>query len=454
MSRVAILIRRLRENRHRQTRLVQPGELPAIMRKHIFTGAMGAVYFVLLSDMYLITFGNEMGMRYWQWGLLSALSSFVLVLQLVSALLVARTGRRKVLWYTSALAARILRAAAVTLAFLLSSKAPALARGALITLLVVSSAFDAFATPPWFSWLADIIPRQEHGRFMGRRSAWIALANMSVLVPIGYGIDRVGPQWKMTALMALFGFAFAVGVLDLVIHRTIPEPPMPLPPRRRFWHEVIVPLRDPRFRPWLTFNACWNFGMTVGGPLATVYFVENLGIKRNFLGGSIVLMMLPMMGTILAGKTLGVLVDYHGIKRCLWWGHSFWAVLPLYWIFATPSTALWWLGVSALTGSLSSTLAVTAANKLITRLPPSESIPMYVAVSACVGSLTGGLGPLLGGLILHAAEGNSWTIGTFTFVGFHILFVLSLILRGLSTFLIRKVEEPHLEPALIIAAAK
>lgn len=453
MSRVAILIRRLRENRHRQTRLVQPGELPAIMRKHIFTGAMGAVYFVLLSDMYLITFGNEMGMRYWQWGLLSALSSFVLVLQLVSALLVARTGRRKVLWYTSALAARILRAAAVTLAFLLSSKAPALARGALITLLVVSSAFDAFATPPWFSWLADIIPHSEHGRFMGRRNAWIALANLCVVVPLGYAVDRLGEGLAMPALMGVFAFGLALGILDLVIHRTIPEPRMAMPARKEFWQEVRGPLRDGGFRWWLAFNAAWTFAITLGGALATVYFIEDLGIKRNLLGGSLVLIMAPLVGTVFTGKVLGSMVDRQGVKRTLLWGHLLWAVVPLIWMPATPATALLWLGAAALVGGVGTTTALTAANKLITRLPPPGHVPMYVAVSTCVGSLSGACAALCAGLLLQALHGMSWQIGPVTVGGFHVLFAASAVLCGVSTTLIRRIGEPVAPSAPPPAAA-
>ena len=442
MSPIDNLIRALRSKVDEQTRLIYAWELPSIMRKHILTGAMGSVYFVLFSGIYLVTLGNEFGLQYWQWGLLSAASSFALTLQLASAALVTRTGSRKTLWYVTALLGRMLRALAVAVAFALSGRFPGAARAAFIGLLVLANCVDAFAAPPWFSWLADIIPEEHHGRFMGRRSAWIALGNICILVPIGYGIDKVSDEWRLPALMAIFAFAFAMGVLDLVIHRTIPEPPMSLPPARRFWKEVAAPFLDPQYKPWLVFNACWTFSMTLGGSLATIYFVEDLGVKRNFLGGSLVLIMLPMIGTMLAGRKVGELVDRYGVKRMLFCGHLFWAILPAFWILATPQTALWWLAASALTGSISSLTAMNAANKLVTRLPESAHVAMYVAVSTCVGCLAGGMGPLLGGFILNVLKSWSWVIGAWTIVGFHVLFVASLVLRLLSAQLIRNVVEP------------
>ncbi len=442
MSPFAAITHNLRRDVERRVRVVYPWELPSIMRKHIATGAMGSIYFVLLSGIFLVTFGNALGMTYVQWGFLSAASSFALVLQLLSAFLVSRTGNRMTLWFTTALASRICRALAIVLAFALIPATAATARLVFIGLLVLANCFDAICAPPWFSWLADIIPQDEHGRFMGRRSAWIALANMCALLPIGYGIDRVPEDWRLPALLVVFALAFGVGILDLFIHRTIPEPPMPLPPPRQFWHEIAAPFGDRRFRPWLAFTAFWTFSATLAGTLATVYFVNELGIRNNFLGGSLVLILVPMLGTVLTARHMGTLVDKRGIKTVLWWAHRLWALLPAFWIMATPDSALWWLGAAALTGGISVNAAYTASNKLVTRLPPQGHVSMYIAVSTCVASLAGGIGPLLGGLVLHSLDGMECTVGSYRFGAWHALFLCSLVLRNAVAFMVPKLVEP------------
>jgi hypothetical protein len=292
------------------------------------------------------------------------------------------------------------------------------------------------------SWLADIIPSEHHGRFMGRRSAWIARASLLVILPMGLMLDKVSEDTKMPALMLVFAAGFLIGAVDLLIHRTIPEPPMVVPPRRRFWQEALAPLRDERFRPWLVFNAVWTFSMTLGGSLAAVYFVEDLGIKRNFLGGGIVLIIFPLVGSMAGARALGAMVDRYGVKRMLLVGHLMWAVLPIFWVGATPHTALWWLAASSLIGGVASTTSLTAAGKLVTRLPPAGHVPMYVAVSTCVGALAGSCGPALAGVILHCTRETTWQIGSVTAVGFHVLFALSLVLRLSATLLIRRISEP------------
>ncbi len=49
----------------------------------------------------------------------------------------------------------------------------------------------------------------------------------------------------------------------------------------------MTPLRDRRFRPWLVFTASWNLSQSLGGSLATLYLLENIGFKNDLLGGHV-----------------------------------------------------------------------------------------------------------------------------------------------------------------------
>lgn len=58
---------------------------------------------------------------------------------------------------------------------------------------------------------------------------------------------------------------------------------------------------------------------------------------------------------------------------------------------------------------------------------------MYVAVSSCLGSLAGGVGVMVSGTVLSALEGWSVPLGGWTFIGFHLVFAVSFVLRVLAT---------------------
>jgi MFS family permease len=312
----------------------------------------------------------------------------------------------------------------------------------LIGAVCLANFMGTMSSPPWLSWLADIIPEDEHGTFYGRRSAWIAVGVVAVVIPSGFLIDRIPEAHKLQAVMWVFVGATVIGLVDLLIHGTLPEPPMELAPRTQVLQAMLTPLRDRAFRPWLVFNVCWTFAMTTGGVLATIYFVENLEIKKNFLGGSIVLTGVGLLGSIVTGHWTGRLVDRFGPKRMLFWGHLVWASLPLFWVLATPASALAWLAAASLVGGTSSTAASTASNKFITRFPPAEKRAMYCAVSSSLANLAGGVGVIVGGLIIKGLHDWHFQLAGWVFGGFHVTFVASAVLRFLAaTCLIRNMPE-------------
>jgi len=429
-----------------QYRTISPNEMPQVMRRHIVTGAMGATYGTLTTGMYLVAFGNAIGVSIEQWGILTAVCSFAIAFQLVSAYWAARVGYRRLIWFVLETTSRLLRATALGLAFLfLKWGHSGTAALSMILLLSLGSFFAAAATPPWYSWLADIIPEKVHGSFMGRRDAWISLGVIGIALPASYGFDRVLPDFKAQVLAIIFGVGFLLGMIDLVLHRTIPEPPAARQPDGSFRKAVLAPLLDRDYRSWLVFTTCWNFAMFLGGALATIYFVDNLRIRDNFLGGSIVLIAVPLIGTMLTSKWSGSLVDRLGVRRVLAVSYFFWGILPIFWIVATPGTALFWLTVSSAFGGAACSAGVNASNKLILRVPPRSQRAMYLAVTACLNNVAGGIASLMAGYFLAGLGDRHWFLWGKDFVPFDLLFALSFILRLASWLLIFRLPTPRFD---------
>ena len=418
------------------TRIVYAWERPAIMRKHIYTGAMGNIWATLIGGMYFVYFGTVIGMSPFQWGVMASVSSWVIVAQILSARIAERTGRRKLMWFWFAMADRVFRFAGIVGALFLWRSGSAAAGTVLITAICVANFFGTMGAPPWLSWLADIIPEEEHGRFWGRRAMWVAVSSICVIVPAGFIADRIPEEVKIYAVAGIFAGATLVGVIDLLIHGTIPEPMAERLNRSNLMSDLLAPLKDIRFRPWIVFNTCWTFSMTFGGALSTVYFVNYLGIRNNFLGGAIVLSSFQLLGTIITGQYSGKIVDRLGVKHMLSIGHFFWALLPLFWFFAEPGNALVLLGIGSLLGGSSSTAAANAANKLITRFPPPQNRATYIAVSTTFGSVAGGVGVFAAGLVLTLVQSSGLESLAWTADGYRILFIISAVLRMASALLL------------------
>ena len=106
---------RRRKWRYFARRIVYAWERPSIMRKHIYTGAMGNIWASLISGLFFVYFGTAVGLTPFLWGLMGGLSSWVVVAQLLSASMTERIGRRKLVWFWFAILDRVLRLAGILL---------------------------------------------------------------------------------------------------------------------------------------------------------------------------------------------------------------------------------------------------------------------------------------------------------------------------------------------------
>lgn len=427
-------------------RLVYPRQLPDIMRKHIYTGAMGSIWGILITGQFFVFYATRIGMTKTQMALLSGCFSVLMVTQVFSGFITQRLGRRKLIWFTFCLTNRLVRLAGILLSMLLwhygwSGAVPVLIIG--ICLAGLASAQEA---PPWLSWLGDIIPEHTHGRFWGRRSAWIALSNILVFLPAGLLLDHVPEPWKLTTIISIFIFATASGVADIVIHGTIPEPHVPPRRERAFLRDILVPLRDRTFRPWLSFTSAWQFSATVADAVLNWFIIKDLAMGQNMFGVAC-LTSLWLLTILFTGGITGVLVDRYGPRRVLFWGHLILSFVPLLWIFATPSSALLLLGVFNVIGSASFNAVVNAATKFVVRFPPPQLRPLYLSAAIGLGALATGLGGLFAALALFLIGDWQYTFAGLPFGGLRLLFILTLILRLLTvTFVLTRLRDSHSPP--------
>ena len=415
-------------------RPVQPRELPAIMRKHIATGAMGSAWGNIITGIILVYFGNAIGLSRLQWGILGGISSWVVVMQPLGTMLADRAGSRRLVWFWTALADRVLRMAGIVAAFLLWRASSTSGYLVFMAAVCAGTLVGNLSPGPWYGWLCTIIPQDVQGTFWGRRDSWISLIVILVTLPSGFLMDLVPPDGKLETAAVILVAASLIGFLDILIHGTLPEPPLHTEASRGAIAGMLTPLRDRGFRPWLVFTAFWNFSLLLGGSLAPLYFMENLGFKSNIFGGMIAVSIVGLLGTLLASRRVGRMVDRFGVKRILAASHLFWSFVPAIWLFALPGTALFWVGCGGVVGGVFSAAAANASVKLATRFPASENSGMYMAISSMIGSLAGGLGSLAAGLFLNAMGDWSVSFSGLVVSAFPMLFAVSALLRFATVF--------------------
>jgi hypothetical protein len=188
---------------------------------------------------------------------------FVQLLQLPAVVVVERVrARRAICVWTSGIGRGFLLAAAF--APLVAASAGI---GALIAFLAVHQGMAAVSGCSWNSWMRDLVPESEQGRFFGRRTA-AATALATVLVLLGGGFVELWkvyiPASPVIGYSLLFALSAAIGLFGVYLLSITPDRPMPpVVGHVHPLHLIWGPFRDANFRRLVTFLASCSFAVNL-----------------------------------------------------------------------------------------------------------------------------------------------------------------------------------------------
>ena len=409
------------------------GQIRATMRTATAEGAFAMFFINWTNGSVLTGFALSLGATPFELGLISSVPLLGQVLSPVVAWLAGRAGRRKVLTVALGLVGRILWALAATLPWLGDSPAR---MPLLITLIAVSSLFQAGAGALWTAWIGDVVPARERGRYFGFRTGLLGAIGMLANLIAGAFIDAVAaPQNFQIVLVA----AVVLGVISALMVALYAEPPTTTA-RLRFLETFTVPFQDANFRKVLAFGTYWTFAVLVAAPFVIPYFLEHLRMSYtqvalwSAIAATSALFLSPLWGRV---------IDQHGNKPVLevtTIGCGLF--LPAGWLLATPDN-LWpiWFG-GVIDAMVWGAIGPAQFNLAILTAPQTQRSSFIAALSATTG-IAGFLGGLVSGVLLgwysHPALqgqvlGLEWT-------GYHWLFVTSALLRLQAWRFLRGIHE-------------
>ena len=312
------------------------------------------VHFACVSGSQVTLFGQMLGFDDFTFGLMTAIPFMATFAQVVAAIYVERTGIRKQPFLVFQFLSRFPWIGVAAIPLLLPI--PSAAAATIMLLLYMGMCLmDSMAAPPWWTWMADLIPRRIRGRYMANREAWSNVSRVAAFVAVGVLLDMVtvktgGPSEERASaakqpllfhtICGLFVLAGLLGSAVLLFRKvreilptisSVPKPSGEAPPLVSSRHRasptrsgkdeslgqllnrmLVDPLRNHTFRRFaLAFTA-----LTVGGSIGAAYLwlqcLNNLGFSS--LATNLVLAAFGMVVGFLTFKPLGRLIDRFGRK--------------------------------------------------------------------------------------------------------------------------------------------
>ncbi len=410
-------------------------DLTSGKRISIIEGVFAQFHITLTGGMFLMSFALFLNATPFQIGILTAIPSILAGVGFFAAYLANITGKRKTPCLMTALIGRgLFIFFVIALIFNI--------RISINTFFVIIFLFNFllnFSGNLWLSWMSDLIPVEERGRYFGIRTTIISAVGMVVNYLGGKILDHfTSPK------------AFVIIFLTAVFFSSLAGITLSLQPEPKFERRVInfrdvfmKPLKDSNFVALIKFVSFWYLFAGIAAPFWVVHMIKNLKMSYATIA---VYGIIAGIASLFFQIFWGRLIDRVRAKPILTINFIGITCLPMFWLFARPDFILpIWID-AFLSGLFWCGINLSLFNILLSLTEEKELKEGYFAIFSTLTGIGGFLSSLIGGLIAQVLQNFRFEFLGQVFVNFHILFLGTSFFRLLSIFLLKNVQEKKAYP--------
>lgn len=413
-----------------------PASIRTWLRFATTEGAFANVFITFTGGAFVAGLALMLGANDFQIGFLAAIPFLSQIAQLASTFFVDRFHNRKTaVLILSAIGRQIWWLVGLVLILHVD-------RGLeiLMAVMLISNVGVMAATPSWMAWMADIVPERLRGRYFGLRSAVLAVITVVAALVGGVILDYAAHhEREYLGFVVIIVISCLCAGIALFILSRIPDPSRYDRPVRFIWSELWKPLMDRPFRRLLLVFFGWNISIGIAAPFFAPHMLTNLGMSFTLIS---LYSGFSAITAIVFTRPWGALIDRFGSKPvsaiCAF-GIGF---VPLIWLF--PRADLLWVLIpeAIYSGALWAGFNLAAFTIPIAN-SPRENRSNYIAVFNVATGLAFFAASVLGGALAEMWHDISWLIGPQHIVNYHVLFVISSLLRLAAAALILTFHEAH-----------
>jgi MFS family permease len=431
---------------------LNPGQLSRAMNYSIAAGGSGALFLTVCNNqpIFNVYMLNHLGVSPELLGTLLALMQLSGVLQLLSIIAYSLLPRRKPFWMAGHLVHRLAGLAVAASAAVFASGAGRAPAALLVSAAMIASwAAMNLSSSGWMSWMADLIPEESRGSFFLRRSAVFQGVTVAWFFLASVLLDLFADESRSWAYVLIFGVGAAGGVMDILLHVAIREPPRSARPRFTA-ADFAAPLHDRNFLRYSVSIGLAVLALNLAGPFQAPYVTarDAVGAPNVWLGIMTVISILTWMSI---APLWGFIMDRYGRKPAVFMGFLV-GLTTLGYVFLTPGDYAYVLPLLSLAGGFFGPAFWEGSNQLMLTLAPPERRVVYISWYNTILGLVSALGPLAGGFLNAALSGLRFRVGPMELRGFHVGQMVSLVIMGIAALALRGVKEGRERPVALLVS--
>jgi len=299
-------------------------------------GAFGTVYTRLaLGEVLLLYITKCLGIPKEQWAIVASIIPLTTVFNIVSAYIIEHIGRRKFISLGIFVVARMWVPTITLLPFFFGPGDRNLRLLYIAGALLAHSSLSSFASNVWMSWVADIVPQNERGKFYSSRFLLSTSCDVACFILAGVLLDVIAHASALEyadplGYALIFGIAFAAGEIDILIHWRVKDRPMSAPAERiSIWTLLAAPWRHIGFRKLMFFRLFVAIADGVVGPFAIMYLFDEVGVSASTYAAMAALFLIANALSYPVWRRIGERLGYRtvatisytlsGVGLLFWW---------------------------------------------------------------------------------------------------------------------------------------
>lgn len=402
------------------------------MKLSITEGSVG-VFSNVLAENYIIPFSLSINSTPFQIGLLTSIGNLISPLgQLIGSQQIERKSRKSVLIRgIFGQCSMWLMFTFIAILFLLNLLTPWLT-WILFSVFLGFMLFSGMMTPPWFSFMGDIVPDAVRGRYFAKRNLITQLIAIMGTFSLSFLLDFFGfNDLIFLGFIIIFIIGISARLISMALFNGHYYPPYNFEVKDHVKSsQFIKELTKSNFGKFTLLVSLLTLGQWIAKPFFSVYMIDELHfdyslfIFINLSSTLIGLFFFPLLGRF---------SDKFGNVKLLQIGGIIIPFIPFLWIiFNTPLQII--LGIQVWSGIGWTSFNLAASNFIYDNIP-SKKRGKYIALYNLLIGISITFGGLIGSIIITFVD-------ILMINPFYLVFILSGIVRIIAiVFLMPKVKE-------------
>ncbi|MFA4953546.1 MAG: MFS transporter [Candidatus Pacearchaeota archaeon] len=193
--------------------------------------------------------------------------------------------------------------------------------------------FMNISSPPWFSWMGDIVDKNYRGRWFSKRHIITSFVSGTLAIVASFFLEYTkGKGWLMIGYIILFTLALLFRLMSWKTFQRQYEPKIKLKKGYyfTFW-DFIINSPKTNFGKFTIYRTLFSFATAISSPLVAIYLLRNLGFGYTTY---IAISLAEGMFALAVIQLWGNFADKYGNYRVLCISSILIPLIPILWIFS------------------------------------------------------------------------------------------------------------------------